>query len=85
MRGQGFGFSGSSPPWPYVGRGRGGKPRCQYPGNTVTGQGLARGKLQNQQLTNVTDLRQNDSDAALEQIAKRIYKIESKLDAILDK
>lgn len=30
--GRGFGFRGSSPPWPYVGRGRGGMPRCAYPG-----------------------------------------------------
>ena len=30
--GAGFGFQGASPPWPYVGRGRGGLPRCQYPG-----------------------------------------------------
>ena len=30
--GRGFGFRGSSPPWPYVGRGRGGLPRCRYPG-----------------------------------------------------
>lgn len=28
----GFGFRGSSPPWPYVGRGRGGLPRCWYTG-----------------------------------------------------
>ena len=28
----GFGFRGGSPPWPYVGRGRGGLPRCRYPG-----------------------------------------------------
>jgi Family of unknown function (DUF5320) len=28
--GMGFGFRGSSPPWPYVGRGRGGLPRCAY-------------------------------------------------------
>jgi len=26
----GFGFRGSSPPWPYVGIGRGGLPRCGY-------------------------------------------------------
>ncbi len=31
-RGAGFGFRGSSPPWPYIGRGRGGLSRCQYPG-----------------------------------------------------
>ena len=29
--GVGFGFRGSSPPWPYFGRGRGGLPRCWYP------------------------------------------------------
>ncbi|MDH5696864.1 MAG: rRNA methyltransferase, partial [Dehalococcoidia bacterium] len=28
----GFGFRGASPPWPYVGVGRGGLPRCWYPG-----------------------------------------------------
>jgi len=28
--GWGLGFRGSSPPWPYVGRGRGGLPRCGY-------------------------------------------------------
>ena len=28
--GLGFGFRGSSPPWTYVGRGRGGLPRCSY-------------------------------------------------------
>ena len=27
-RGMGLAFRGSSPPWPYVGRGRGGMPRC---------------------------------------------------------
>ncbi len=28
--GWGFGFRGASPPWPYVGIGRGGLPRCGY-------------------------------------------------------
>ena len=28
--GMGFGFRGSSLPWPYIGRGRGGLPRCAY-------------------------------------------------------
>lgn len=28
--GRGFGFRGASPAWPYVGRGRGGLPRCGY-------------------------------------------------------
>ena len=30
--GRGFGFRGASPSWPYVGLGRGGLPRCWYPG-----------------------------------------------------
>ena len=30
--GYGFGFRGASPAWPYVGRGRGGLPRCWSPG-----------------------------------------------------
>jgi NAD-dependent dihydropyrimidine dehydrogenase PreA subunit len=34
--GGGFGFRGASPPWPYVGRGRGGLPRCWYPGQFAT-------------------------------------------------
>lgn len=33
--GYGFGFRGASPPWPYVGRGRGGLPRCWHPGAFV--------------------------------------------------
>ncbi len=28
--GRGFGFMGASAPWPYIGRGRGGLPRCGY-------------------------------------------------------
>lgn len=28
---RGLGFRGASPPWPYVGRGRGGYARCWYP------------------------------------------------------
>ena len=31
-QGMGLGFRGASPPWPYVGRGRGGLPRCWHPG-----------------------------------------------------
>jgi len=33
--GRGFGFGGTSPSWPYIGRGRGGLPRCWYPGPLV--------------------------------------------------
>ena len=37
--GYGFGFRGASPAWPYAGRGRGGLPRCWYPG--ASGRGAA--------------------------------------------
>lgn len=30
-QGRGFGFRGAAPAWPYVGRGRGGLPRCAAP------------------------------------------------------
>ena len=30
--GRGLGFRGTSPQWPYIGRGRGGLPRCWHPG-----------------------------------------------------
>ena len=30
---RGFGFRGASPDWPYVGKGRGGLPRCWAPGS----------------------------------------------------
>lgn len=30
--GRGLGFRGASPSWPYIGRGRGGLPRCWHPG-----------------------------------------------------
>jgi len=39
--GRGYGFRGASPPWPYVGRGRGGLPRCWSPGLAPGGQGYA--------------------------------------------
>lgn len=35
-RGTGFMLRGSSPPWPYVGRGRGGLPRCSYYADTYS-------------------------------------------------
>ena len=42
--GMGLGFRGSSPSWPYVGRGRGGLPRCSYHPESLTNpaQGVSR-------------------------------------------
>jgi hypothetical protein len=45
-RGMGLGFRGSSPPWPYVGIGRGGLPRCRaYMGYGVPGTPYAPGMV----------------------------------------
>lgn len=41
--GLGFGLRGSSPPWPYVGIGRGGLPRCSYFKRTPTASSPAGG------------------------------------------
>jgi hypothetical protein len=38
--GRGFGFRGCSPAWPYVGRGRGGLPRCLAYGLPYTPQAI---------------------------------------------
>ena len=45
-RGMGLGFRGSSPPWPFVGIGRGGLPRCRaYMGYGVPGTPYAPGMV----------------------------------------
>lgn len=44
-QGRGFGFGGASPAWPYVGRGRGGLPRCWYPGASERGAASAMPRL----------------------------------------
>ncbi len=49
--GMGFGFRGNSPPWPYIGRGRGGLPRCSfYPGSLPNTLSTAAGTGRDQQL-----------------------------------
>lgn len=49
--GMGFGFRGSSPSWPYVGRGRGGLPRCSYYlGNRANLLSIAQGRTQEQEI-----------------------------------
>ncbi len=77
----GFGFRGSSPPWPYVGRGRGGLPRCGYflsgavaapEMSTFTPQATREQEL---------DYLKNQADAVrsqLEQIESRVRELETK-------
>lgn len=71
--GSGFGFRGSSPPWPYVGRGRGGLPRCQYPG-LAGGAGYV---PYSPQLTSEQDLASLRKEAGT--VKKRLEDIEAKI------
>lgn len=77
--GAGFGFRGGSPPWPYVGWGRGGLLRCWHP-ELYTGApywfyGTTPRMVQEQEL----DFLKNQADAVkshLEQIQSRIQELE---------
>jgi len=77
----GFGFRGSSPPWPYVGRGRGGLPRCGYflSGAAATPEmpPFTPQATREQEL----DYLKNQADAVrsqLEQIESRVRELETK-------
>ncbi|MBC8273644.1 MAG: DUF5320 domain-containing protein [Chloroflexi bacterium] len=89
--GFGFGFRGSSPPWPYIGRGRGGLPRCWHPGlwnapaylqTPYPGYGAPWGMPSAPQMTREQelDLLKSEAEAIksqLEQIDARMHELES--------
>lgn len=62
--GYGFDFRGASPDWPYIGRGRGGLPRCWYPG--LKGGTSAPNVSREQEL----DMLKSQADAMREQLEK---------------
>ena len=81
--GAGFGFRGASPPWPYVGRGRGGLPRCGYPGIAMASSFQAAAPLYTSQMTQEQEMGWLKSQAEamkeqLEEIEDRIRELESK-------
>ena len=61
---RGFGFRGFSPPWPYIGRGRGGYARCWSPGFYGTPVYLYPGREQD-----IEDLK-SQAEAMREQLAQ---------------
>ncbi len=75
--GMGFGFRGSSPPWPYVGRGRGGLPRCSYFLGGAAGLSPDVPMAPDQELVTLND-QARAIKAQLDQIETRIREIESK-------
>ncbi len=75
--GMGFGFRGSSPPWPYVGRGRGSLPRCGYFLSGAAGTSPAAPAAPEQELAALSDQAQAIK-TQLDQIEARIREIKSK-------
>ncbi len=72
--GKGFGFRGWSPPWPYVGLGRGGLPRCwSYTGTTVPSSPMSPEEEQTMLKDQAQTLRQ-----WLEEIERRVKDLETK-------
>jgi hypothetical protein len=70
--GMGLGFRGNSPPWPYVGRGRGGLPRCSYYlGNRASIASTSSGMPKEQEIYFLKSQAQN--------IKKELEKVESKI------
>jgi ferredoxin len=76
--GRGFGFRGSSPPWPYVGRGRGGLPRCQYPGLSGTTVPYAAPALTLEEELGFLKGQAEATKRQLEDIERRIRELEKK-------
>jgi ubiquinone biosynthesis protein UbiJ len=73
----GLGFRGSSPPWPYVGRGRGGLPRCGYYLGSAASTSPSESIAPEQELAVLNDQAQAIK-AQLDEIEARIREIESK-------
>ena len=70
--GLGLGFRGSAPPWPYVGRGRGGLPRCGYYfGGRAVMPSAAPGSTQEQEI--------NFLKSQAESIKKELDMVESRI------
>ncbi len=71
----GLGFRGSSPPWPYLGRGRGGLPRCSYyPGSR--GNTLIQGMTREQEISLLKSQAENIKKE-LDIVESRIHDLET--------
>lgn len=77
--GRGFGFRGSSPPWHYVGLGRGGLPRCGYFFGGAAAMPLYQGIPSSDPTQEVSFLKQQSQaiNRWLEQIKARISDLEA--------
>jgi hypothetical protein len=73
----GFGFRGSSPPWPYVGRGRGGLPRCGYFLSGTAGKAAAVPQTSKEQELDALNNQAKMVKEQLDQIESRIRELEA--------
>jgi len=78
--GMGLGFRGSSPPWPYVGRGRSGLPRCVYYTGTsaVAGPAPSAAQMTREEELNYLKNQAQALKNNLERINSRVQDLESK-------
>jgi hypothetical protein len=78
--GRGIGFRDNSPPYPYVGRGRGGLPRCQYPGAFLSARDMTwptyRTQMTQEQELDVLKKQAQDIKKELEIVESRIHDLE---------
>jgi hypothetical protein len=80
--GAGLGFRGTSPSWPYVGRGRGGLPRCWYPGVATASPYPPVSSVYTPQMTQEGEIgwlksQANAIKAELDRVEARIHALES--------
>ena len=78
--GSGLGFRGNSPPYPYIGRGKGGLPRCQYPGAILSFRDTqfpaSRTQITNEQELDLLKKQARDIKKELDRIESRIRDLE---------
>ena len=75
--GMGLGFRGSSPPWPYVGRGRGGLPRCSYYFGSRVGMSTAASGMTREQEINFLKSQAESIGKELNMVETRIHDLEA--------
>ena len=75
--GAGFGFRGSSPPYPYIGRGRGGLPRCGYYLGNQANLPYANPSMNREQEINFLKTQAEATRKELESIESRLHDMET--------
>ena len=75
--GMGLGFRGSSPPYPYIGQGRGGLPRCSYYFGNQANIAVAAPGVTKEQEINFLKSQANNIKKELDNIESKIRNLEN--------